>query len=163
MKNRVGKGLLFIIMTLMIVSCQTRNNKTETAVIDTEQVKKEIQAKEDEFAEVYNTGEMKTIGYYADDAITYAQNSPAIVGKPAIIEYLKAHIDSLSKNNKISFQTNEVFVSNDANQVVEIGYYRVVDSAGNLINSGNYMSLFVKRDGRYVSLRDMSASDIPLE
>jgi ketosteroid isomerase-like protein len=163
MKNRIGKGLLFIIMTLMIVSCQTRDDKKGTAVIDTEQVKKEIQAKENEFAEVYNTGEMKTIGYYADDAITFTQNSPAIVGKPAIIEYLKAHIDSLSKNNKISFQTNEVFVSNDANQVVEIGYYRVVDSAGNLINSGNYMSLFVKRDGRYVSLRDMSASDIPLE
>jgi ketosteroid isomerase-like protein len=163
MKTGITKGLLFIIMTLMIVSCQTRNDNKGTAVIDTEQVKKEIQAKENEFAEVYNTGEMKTIGYYAEDAITFTQNSPAIVGKPAIIEYLKAHIDSLSKNNKISFQTNEVFVSNDANQVVEIGYYRVVDSAGNLINSGNYMSLFVKRDGRYVSLRDMSASDIPLE
>jgi ketosteroid isomerase-like protein len=163
MKNRIGKGLLFIIMTLMIVSCQTRDDKKGTAVIDTEQVKKEIQAKENEFAELYNTGEMKTIGYYADDAITFTQNSGPIVGKPAIIEYLKAHIDSLSKNNKISFQTNEVFVSNDANQVVEIGYYRVVDSAGTLINSGNYMSLFVKRDGRYVSLRDMSASDIPLE
>jgi len=163
MKTGITKGLLFIFMTLMIVSCQTRNNKTGTAVIDTEQIKKEIQAKEDEFAEVYNTGEMKTIGYYADDAITFTQNSPAIAGKPAIIEYLKANIDSLSKNNKISFQTNEVFPSNDGNQVVEIGYYRVVDSAGTLINSGNYMSLFVKRDGRYVSLRDMSASDIPLE
>jgi ketosteroid isomerase-like protein len=163
MKTRVGKVLLFIIMTLMIVSCQTRDDKKGTAVIDTEQVKKEIQAKENEFAEVYNSGEMKTIGYYADDAITFTQNSGPIAGKPAIIEYLKANIDSLSKNNKISFQTNEVFVSNDANQVVEIGYYRVVDSAGTLINSGNYMSLFVKRDGRYVSLRDMSASDIPLE
>lgn len=163
MKTRIEKGLLFIFMTLMIVSCQTRNNKTGTAVIDTEQIKKEIQAKEDEFAAVYNTGEMKSIGYYADDAVTFSQNSLPIVGKPAIIEYLKANIDSLSKNNKISFQTNEVFPSNDGNQVVEIGYYRVVDSTGNLINSGNYMSLFVKRDGRYVSLRDMSASDIPLE
>jgi ketosteroid isomerase-like protein len=163
MKTRVRKGLLFIFMTLMIVSCQTREDKTVSGVIDAEQVKKEIQAKEDEFAAVYNTGEMKSIGYYADDAVTFSQNSLPIVGKPAIIEYLKANIDSLSKNNKITFKTNEVFVSNDGNQVVEIGYYRVVDSTGNLINSGNYMSLFVKRDGRYVSLRDMSASDIPLE
>jgi hypothetical protein len=42
---------------------------------------------------------------------------------------------------------------------VETGYFKVVDSANNPINSGNYMSLFEKRDGKYVTVRDMSASD----
>jgi len=55
-------------------------------------------------------------------------------------------------------------VTEEGNQVVEIGYYKVVDSTNNaIINSGNYMSLFVKRDGKYVCLRDMSTSDKPLE
>jgi len=54
-------------------------------------------------------------------------------------------------------------VSNDGNQVVEIGYYKVVNSDNAVVNSGNYMSLFVKRDGKYVSLRDMSASDMPVD
>jgi hypothetical protein len=56
-----------------------------------------------------------------------------------------------------------IFVSNDGNQVVEIGYYKVVDSTNIAINTGNYMVLFEKRNGNYFSVRDMSASDMPLE
>jgi ketosteroid isomerase-like protein len=162
MKNRVIQGVLLTTAFLMIVSCDAK--KTEpSAVIDAEQIKKEIQAKEDEFAATYNSGEMKYIGYYADDAISFSQNSPPHVGKAAIVEYLMSNIDTLNNSNKISYKTNEVFVSNDANQVVEIGYYTVVDSTNTPINTGNYMVLFVKRDGRYVCLREMSASDMSLQ
>ena len=74
-----------------------------------------------------------------------------------------ADLNSTTKSNKISFTTNEVFVSNDGNQVVEIGYYKVVDSTNTAVNTGNYMVLFEKRNGKYVCVRDMSASDMPLE
>ena len=37
----------------------------------------------------------------------------------------------------------------------------MVDANNTIVNSGNYMSLFEKRDGKYVSIRDMSVSDIP--
>jgi ketosteroid isomerase-like protein len=163
MKNKIRNGLLIFYSLSVTIACSTKNAEQAAAVIDKEQIKKEIQAKEDEFASVYNSGEMKNIGYYADDAISFSQNSPPMVGKEAITEYLKSHLDSLAESNKISFKTNEVFVSNDGNQVVEIGYYKVVNSDNAVVNSGNYMSLFVKRDGRYVSLRDMSASDMPVE
>ena len=162
MKNMGRIGLLFIYILSLIVACNSKNAGT-TTVVDKEQIKKEIQAKEDEFAAVYNAGEMKNIGYYADDAITFAQNNPPLVGKPAIIEYLKTNIDSSSRNNKISFTTNEVFVSNDGEQVVEIGSYKVVDADNNPVDTGNYITLFVKRNGKYVSLRDMSASNMPVE
>ncbi len=71
--------------------------------------------------------------------------------------------NSYAANNKISFTTVEVFPSNDGMQVVEIGYYKVVDSTNTIINSGNYMGLFEKRDGNYVSVRDMSTSDMIIE
>ena len=106
---------------------------------------------------------MKNIGYYADDATVFSQNKEPIVGKNAIVEYLKTGIDSYAKGNKISFTTNEVFVSSDANQVVELGYYKLVDSTSVAINTGNYMILFEKRNGSYVSVREMSASDMPIE
>jgi ketosteroid isomerase-like protein len=147
----------------LIIACNTKKSEPVVQVVDKEQIKKEIQAKEDEFAATYNAGEKKNIGYYAEDAITFSQNAAPHVGKTAIVEYLMANIDSLNKSNKISFTTKEVFVSNDGNQVVEIGYYKVVDSANNPVNTGNYMTLFVKRDGKYVCLRDMSASDMPVE
>jgi ketosteroid isomerase-like protein len=162
MKNKVMQRVLLAFTMLLIIACNAK--KPEPAgVIDTEQIKKEIQAKEDEFAATYNAGKMKYIGYYAEDAITFSQNAAPHVGKAAIIEYLMANIDTLTNSNKISYTTNEVFVSNDANQVVEIGHYTVVDSTNTPVNTGNYMVLFVKRDGRYVCLRDMSASDMPIQ
>ena len=88
----------------------------------------------------------------------FFQNRPALVGKEAIVEFLKA--DLANNSNKISFKTNEVFVSNDGNMVVEIGHFTVVDSTNTGVNRGNYMSLFEKRDGKYVCIRDMSASDV---
>ncbi len=108
----------------MVIACNTKKEQT-AVVIDKEQIKKEIQAKEDEYAATYNAGETKSIGYYADDATTFAQNKPPLVGKKAIVEYLEVGIDSFDRNNKISFSTKEVFVSNDGNMVVEIGYYTV--------------------------------------
>ena len=158
MKNKTIYGLLLGSIATLMFACGPKNGKPEAAVIDKEQIKKEIQAKEDEFAATYNAGEIKNIGYYADDATTFYPNRPALVGKDAIVEFLRA--DLVANSNKISFKTDEVFVSSDGNQVVEIGYFQVTDSTNTTINRGNYMSLFEKRNGKYVCVRDMSASDI---
>jgi ketosteroid isomerase-like protein len=162
MVNRIVNGVFMGCVSLLAVACNVKKEESPPPVaIDKEQVKKDIQAKENDFAALYNAGEMKDIGYYADDATSFYQNRPPLVGKPAIVEFLKSDLNSNS--NKISFTTNDVFVSNDGNQVVELGYFKVVDSANTAINTGNYMSLFEKRDGKYVSVRDMSASDMPVK
>jgi ketosteroid isomerase-like protein len=148
-------------MITLIFACNTKDEKPAVAGVDKEQIKKDIQAKEDEFASVYNSGVFKNIGYYADDATTFYPNRPPLIGREAIIEFLKDAV--ISKTDKISFKTEEVFVSGDGNQVVEIGYYKVVDSTKAAVNTGNYMTLFEKRNGKYVSVRDMSASDMPLQ
>ena len=144
-----------------MISCNSKEEKPAVTAIDKEQIKKEIQAKEDAFAEIYNTGELKDIGYYADDATSFFQNRPPLIGREAIIDFYKSAISSTS--NKISFTSKDIFISNDGNQVVEIGYFKVVDSTNTPINTGNYMSLFEKRNGKYVCVRDMSASDMPAQ
>jgi ketosteroid isomerase-like protein len=159
-KDILKMGSLSGILTLMI-SCNSKQETATTTAVDKEQIKKEIQAKEDAFAEIYNTGELKNIGYYADDATTFFPNRPPLVGKEAIVEFYKSAITSVT--DKISFTSKDIFISNDGNQVVEIGYFKVVDSTNTPINSGNYMSLFEKRDGKYVCVRDMSASDMPAQ
>jgi len=162
MENKIIKGVILGCIVLFVISCNTKTQETAAApVVDKEQIKKDIQAKEDQFAALYNSNELKDIGYYADDASSFYQNKAPLIGKQAIVEFLKS--DLISNTDKISFKTNDVFVSNDGNQVVEIGYFKVVDSANNAINTGNYMSLFEKRDGSYKCLRDMSASDMPLK
>lgn len=161
MKIMFLRGSVLTFVLLLLTSCNVKVENDKTIAIDKDQIKKDIQARENEFAEIYNSGEVKKIGYYADDAVTFYQNMPPIRTKEERIEFLK--IDESSNSNTISFTTIEVFPSNDGNQVLEVGYYTVVDSTNTAINTGNYMSLFEKRDGKYVCLRDMSASDMPLD
>jgi ketosteroid isomerase-like protein len=164
MKKKLTDVALLSCLIPLMMSCGPKQEGPVAALaIDKEQIKKEIQAKENKFAELYNAGQLKSIGYYADDAVSFSQNKAPLIGKPAIIEYLKAGIESSSMGNNITFTTNEVFVSNDGNQVVEIGYYNLADSSNVSINTGNYMVLFEKMNGNYVVLRDMSACDMPFK
>mgnify|MGYP001787558603 CR=1 FL=1 len=161
MKSMFIKEIIFGCLILLMSSCNNGEEKSAQVSVDKEQIKREIQARENEFADIYNSGELKRIGYYADDAISFYQNMPPITSQAERLEFLKPDLNSDS--NKISFKTNEIFASKDGEQVLEIGSYTVVDSTNTLVGSGNYMSLFEKRDGQYVCLRDMSASDMPLE
>jgi ketosteroid isomerase-like protein len=161
MKSKTLKGVFLGGIITLMFACNAKQKESAAVVVDKEQIKKEIQAKEDEFAATYNARQIKDIGYYAEDAISFFQNRPALIGKEAIVEFLKSDL-ATANSNKISFKTDTVFVSSDGNQVVEVGYFKVVDSTNTTVNKGNYMSLFVKRNGRYVCLRDMSASDIQL-
>ena len=161
MKFMLIKGLSLACIIGLLFACNAKKDEPAAAMVDKEQIKKEIQAKEDSFALLYNTGELRDIGYYADDATNFYQNRPPLVGKQAIIDFLKSDLDS--NTNKITFTTKEVFPSTDGNQVVEIGYFKVVDSADAPINTGDYMVMFEKRDGKYVSVREMSASEMPME
>ena len=116
MKNIFLKGGVLGFLFLLMGACNTNQNQEASVVIDEEQIKKEIQARENEFAEIYNSGELKKIGYYADDAVTFYQNMPPITSKDERLEFLKP--DPNSNLNKISFKTNEVFASKDGDQVL---------------------------------------------
>lgn len=151
------KILVIAGVLILVNSC---NKKEDAPVIDKEKIKKEIQEKETEFANTYNARIIKSIGYYADDAISYYQNMPPLVGKDSIVIFLR---DNISKDhNTISYTTQEVFISDDANQVVEIGLFKVMDNTDMVVNQGNYMSLFQKRNGTYFCVRDMSTSNMPI-
>ncbi|WP_448699299.1 YybH family protein [Mucilaginibacter sp. AW1-3] len=161
MKNTIVKGCALSCVIGLMLACNENKGGSAATVIDKEQIKKEIQAKEDSFATVYNSGQLKNIGYYAEDAKSFYPNRAPLVGKEAIIAFLKGDLTSAT-NNKIKFTTNEVLVSDNGELVVEVGAYLVTDSVSTPINTGNYMSVFEKRNGNYVVVRDMSASDMPV-
>ena len=59
MKNRSLKGVLLGVIITLMFACNTKKEEPVAAVVDKEQIKKEIQAKEDEFAATYNAGELE--------------------------------------------------------------------------------------------------------
>jgi hypothetical protein len=89
MKHKIVNGVLIGCISAFLISCNARKEEPAAVVVDKEQIKKDIQAREDEFAALYNASEMKNIGYYSDDATSFYPNRPPIIGKPAIIDHLK--------------------------------------------------------------------------
>ena len=160
MKNKILKGGLMLVTMSLLIAC---NQKKEApmAAIDKDAIKTEIQSMEDAFATNFNARSTDNIMYYADDAISFSNEKKPLEGKAAIHASIKEDLKTFPKGAKISFKTKEVHVSNDANQVVEIGGYEVKDSTDTKMMSGNFISLFEKKDGKYICIRDMANSDMP--
>ncbi|HWS61010.1 MAG TPA: nuclear transport factor 2 family protein [Flavobacterium sp.] len=159
MKNKVLIGGLLVAFAIFTSACNKKAEVVAAPAIDKEKIKMEIQAIENTFAEHYNSRNTDSISYYADDAKSFFIGREPISGKEAILEYLMNDIKGISSGIKFSFTTNEVFVSNDGQMVTEIGAYTLTDSTNTKVDGGNYFSVFEKRNGKYVSVRDIAASD----
>jgi ketosteroid isomerase-like protein len=159
MKNKILKGGLILVILSLILACQKK--EAPVVIIDKEAIKTEIQELENAFAKAYNERNTDGIIYYAEDAISFSNEKKPLEGKKAIHESMMEDLKTFPKDAKISFKTKEVHVSNDGNQVVEIGGYQIDDATNSTMMSGNFMSLFEKRDGKYICIRDMANSDMP--
>jgi len=157
MKNKITKCLLLSTFSILFIACNQK--KEEAIAIDKEEIKNEIQAIENKMAEMFNERSVRTEEYYDEDATSFSQNKPPLVGKAAIEKSIKEDLANFPKGYQIAFVVNEIFPSNDGIQVVEIGNYRVSDSTSAPLYTGNFVAVFEKREGKYVCIRDMSASD----
>jgi ketosteroid isomerase-like protein len=143
-----------LILALSISCCHQK----EEMKIDKDQVKAEIQAIENNFALTFNNRNADSITYYAEDAVSYFAGQEPIVGKAAIHQHIQDELMDFPEGGKITFETLEIYVTDDGSHVAEIGKHTLVDSLGVLLQEGHYMSFFAKRDGKYVCTRDMANS-----
>jgi ketosteroid isomerase-like protein len=155
MKTRILTGGLLVIILTLFVAC---NQEQEKTTIDKEQVKAEIQRIEDNFALTFNNRNADSLTYYAEDAISYFSGQEPIIGIDAIHQHIEDELMDFPIGGTISFETLEIYVTDDGNHVAEIGAHKLVDSTGLLLQKGHYVSFFAKRDGKYVCTRDMANS-----
>lgn len=164
MKKNVKLLLLFTFMTFLFFSCKekaTEPSKDDVPVVDVEAIKTAIQQLENKYADAANSSNVDSVmTYYADDIVSYPTDRLPISGKAALRESLAKDFEE-GKDLKVSFAVKDIFPSNDGVQVVEVGEFTVKDSTKTTIYHGHYMCLFQKRDGKYVCVRDMAASDMP--
>lgn len=155
MKNKIFKGGLMAVTLLILISC---NQEKAKPVIDKEKVKAEIQEIENKFASVYTHRNVDSLTYYSDSAVSYFVGQEPIKGKDAIHRFIIEELKDFPKGAKIINETMEIYVTDDGNNVAEIGSYKRVDSTGKLLQNGHYFSFFAKRNGKYVCTRDMATS-----
>lgn len=164
MKNKILNAVAFIVLAAAVIACAKKEEPAAEAAapaVDAAQIKTEIQAIETAFADNMNAGKSEAVTYYADDAVSYSSNKPVLSGKEAIMKNMKEEIAAAPKGAKATFTTTEVFPSADGNHVTELGAFKLADSTGAVMASGNFMALFEKKDGKYWCIRDMNNSDQP--
>ncbi len=159
MKNKILSGALLGVFLACSIAC---NRPQEEKKINKEEIKAEIQAIENQFASAYNSRNLDSLTYYADSAISYFSGEKPIIGKAAIHQHIMNELLNYPAGAKLSFKTIEIYVTDDGNNVAEIGEFKQVDSTGTLLYKGHYFSFFAKINGKYVCTRDMTNSS-PIE
>lgn len=157
MKNLLKTGTLGLIVSVWFtIGCKTA--PVAPPATDLSQVRTEIQAMENAYALAQNAGDVAAImAYYASDAVSLPNEKPIASGTEAIMNYLKEDLEADSTSNTSTFEVMDIFA--DGRYVVETGKSTVKDSNGAVVSTGKYMSLFEKRDGKYVCIRDIFNTD----
>lgn len=156
MKSKFQGIVLIAICAIFFTACSTPESKP----VDIEKMKPEIQAMEDAFSKAEKEKNADAVvAYYSDDAISYNRNEPPSVGKAAIKEKIVKQI--AGDTSGITHVYKVVSLYADGNLANELGSYTNTNPAGVVVDQGFYMSCFQKRDGKYVCVRDMSATTMP--
>ncbi|MBD3582264.1 YybH family protein [Flavobacterium selenitireducens] len=154
------KTLPFLALAFGVANCEKPVERVTLDANELTEIKLEIQAIEDRYAKAVNSKNIDSImEYYADDAVSFDSNSKPLHGKDEIRESMQDLSKGFPKRAGIKYTVMEVFPSGDGTQVVEIGHYRISDPKGINYGTGNYFSVFEKRNGKYVCIRDIQTPD----
>jgi uncharacterized protein (TIGR02246 family) len=159
-KIRIMKNQFILFFSVIaffgITSCSAPAPEAAPA-IDMASVKSEIQAMEDAYGKAYLAKDAEAVAaYYSDDAVSLVDGEPSRVGKAAIIEGLKADLAKDSSMANITFEIQDLWA--EGNLAVEVGKSTATDTAG-VVRTGKYVSIFQKRDVKYVCVRDIWNED----
>lgn len=85
-------------------------------------------------------------------------NAPTFVGKAAIQKDIESSLAKRKEGSTVSYETLEVF--GNENLVTETGKITAKDVTGTVTYTGKYMAIWEKRDGKWLTIRDMNNDDV---
>ncbi len=167
-KNYSGIATLCFALSLFVVGFSaSAGNKPSGLIVPVEQVsakpdlvklKAEIQALENSWAAADNARNAKAVAaFYADDAVSLANNKPMLVGHDAILKDIEENMAKRAKGSTVTYEIMDVF--GNENTVTEVGKATFKDAAGKVISTGKYMAIWEKRLGKFICIRDIYNED----
>ncbi len=121
-----------------------------------------IRASAPAWADAYNAGNADALAaMYWNDAVLQPPGAPGATGHAAIREFLAAD-SAATRAAGLRMNIPEagaVDVSGDL--AYEAGNYSVTDASGATVDTGKYIGVFQKRDGKWLYIRDTWNSDNP--
>jgi uncharacterized protein (TIGR02246 family) len=160
---------VFIGLFIITLSCnQPATDKTSEAKSDSTQpmtkadpvkLKEEIQALETSWSNADNARDVNALAaFYADDAVSLANNQPMLVGNASIRKDIEASIAKRPNGNTVAYEVMDAFGCD--NYATEVGKTIRKDSTGKIISTGKYMAIWEKRNGKWICIRDIGNEDI---
>ena len=131
------------------------------ATVDTSADEATIRESAPAWAASYNAGDADALAaMYWEDAVLQPPGVPAATGTAAIREFLAGDIVA-TKAAGLTMnipQAGAVDVSGDL--AYEAGTYTVTDASGATVDAGKYIGVFLKKDGKWLYIRDTWNSDM---
>lgn len=112
--------------------------------------------------EAYNAGDVeKIVALYEEDGVLMPPNAPAARGQAAIRAFLTSETaGAKAAGVKLVPGTSTAGVAGDTGW--ESGTYTVANASGAIVDSGSYLSVSHKSNGKWLYHRDTYNSDRPL-
>ena len=112
--------------------------------------------------EAYNAGDVeKIVAMYAEDGVLMPPHASVATGHAAIRAFLTADTAG-AKAAGVKLLPGPATAGVTGDTGWESGSYAVVDASGATVDSGSYLSVSHKVNGKWLYVRDMYNSDRPL-
>lgn len=109
----------------------------------------------------YNAGDADAVaGLYWDDAVLMPPGAPAAEGRAAIRDYLAGDTAG-AKAAGLTMSIDHGPIGVSGSLAWQTGSFGVTDAAGATVDTGKYLSVLEKRDGKWLLLRDIYNSNMP--
>lgn len=133
-------------------------NQAMSTKADPAKLKSAIQEQETAWSQADNARNVNAVAaFYADDAVSLANNQPMLVGNAAIKKDIEASMAKRPKGATLSYEVMDAF--GDDNYITEVGKTIRKDSTGKVTTTGKYMAIWEKRAGKWVCIRDIGNED----
>jgi uncharacterized protein (TIGR02246 family) len=146
-------------LALLALNCE-QQSASDTRAADEEA----IRGISPTWFKAYNAGDVNSIvALHAEDAVVNAPGAPAARGQAAIREFLEKDVAGSAAAGVTlnGGPTTDVGVSGDLGW--ELGTFTVTNKSGATIDRGKYLTVYAKRDGKWLIIRDIWNSDGPVK
>lgn len=154
--------LKHLALAIGIVIAVTACTAATPAAVDTSADEAAIKAMTAAWLDAYNAGDVeKIVAMYADDGVLMPPHAAVASGRAAIRAYLQTDTAG-AKAAGVKLIPGPATAGVLGDMGWESGSYTLNDPSGKTIDSGSYLSVSRKVDGKWLFIRDTYNSDRPL-
>jgi uncharacterized protein (TIGR02246 family) len=159
MRPQIQVVLAFVVLGLLGGCAPSTPSGSATAPMGADEAT--IRAGTETWNTAYNAGDVdRILALYADDSVVMPPNESSITGLAALREYLTKDI-AASKAAGIVAKDGVSSVAISGDLAWHAGTSSVVDAAGKTVETGKYLEVWRRTNGRWLMVRDIWNDDAP--